>query len=85
MCLWRKRHVRVSVNDETGVWYEECDEDTEGETCVCVLERHTWVCVCIEKRMLYRERKMGVSEWGRDECLCVEGVVEGGTRLWVCL
>ena len=48
--------------------------------CVCVC-----VCVCIEKRMLYIERKMGLSERGRDECLCVEGVVEGGTRLWVCL
>ena len=50
------------------------------DTLVCVC-----VCVCIEKRMLYIERKMGLSERGRDECLCVEGVVEGGTRLWVCL
>ena len=48
VCLWRKRHVRVSVNDETGVWYEECDEDTEGETCVCVYgETHLGVCVCV--------------------------------------
>ena len=50
------------------------------DTLVCVC-----VCVCIEKRMLYIERKMGLSERGRDECLCVEGVVEGGTKLWVCL
>ena len=48
VCLWRKRHVRVSVNDETGVWYEECDEDTEGETYVCVYgETHLGVCVCV--------------------------------------
>ena len=53
--------------------------------CVCVwMERHAWVYVCVEKRMLYTEKKMGVSG-GRDECLCVEGDVEGETRLWACL
>lgn len=39
---------------------------TQRETCVCVcvwMERHAWVYVCVEKRMLYTEKKMGVSEW----------------------
>jgi len=34
--------------------------------CVCMCGwRDTLgcVCVCVEKRMLYTERKMGVSEW----------------------
>lgn len=35
---------------------------TQRETCVC-MERHAWVYVCVKKRMLYTEKKMGVSEW----------------------
>ena len=32
--------------------------------CVCMCGwRDTLGCVCVEKRMLYTERKMGVSEW----------------------
>ena len=41
---------------------------TLRERCVCVcVDGETrlgvCVCVCVEKRMLYTERKMGVSEW----------------------